>query len=257
MRMNTTLLSLVALASQLLLNAPAQAQSAEAPAKPASGNGLSDSDRAKRDADKVLQWIKFVASKPAAKPEPAAAPAPASPPVSHVAAKASIAPKAAAATATQAPPPVAANTVTERATETAVAVPADAAASVASAQAEPAPAPAGFDRQMLAAAPAAVPQTPRTDPVPAAPPKPAEDEPLRLISKVEPEMPRQMLNGFRDGTVLVRFIVRPDGSVGEAEAIKATNKRLAGSALAAVRQWKFAPLAQAREATVEIGFRTE
>ncbi|HLO96884.1 MAG TPA: hypothetical protein VK195_21460, partial [Burkholderiaceae bacterium] len=66
----------LALACQLLCCAPVSAQTAEPAGKAGSAAGISDSDRAKRDADKVLQWIKFHATH-SAKPEaPAPAPAP-------------------------------------------------------------------------------------------------------------------------------------------------------------------------------------
>ena len=100
-------LSLVAMAAQ------AQTATSAAPADPKAAP-MSDVDRAKRDADKVFQWIKFHAEKGEARkaaenkaaekqheakaepPKPAAAPAPASKPAAVAAATPPVAPAPAA-----------------------------------------------------------------------------------------------------------------------------------------------------------------
>ncbi len=51
-------------------------------------------------------------------------------------------------------------------------------------------------------------------------------------------------------------MVQPDGSVRNAEALKTSHRKMSVAALEAVNQWRFAPVAHAREATVEIGFST-
>ncbi|MET0517284.1 MAG: TonB family protein, partial [Burkholderiaceae bacterium] len=83
------------------------------------------------------------------------------------------------------------------------------------------------------------------------------EQPLQLVKRVEPEFSRQLLNNLRAGSVNVRFTVQPDGSVAQVEALSATNKRLAGAAIAAVAQWRFAPVPRARDARVELGFRLD
>ncbi|MDI4634998.1 TonB family protein [Pelomonas sp. V22] len=199
---------------------------------PAAKPALTPEERAKRDADKVFHWIRMNADKaPAPKPVAAAAPKPAAKPVAVAAAAA---PKAAsravvdAAPETSAPPTVVA--VSDN-------------TSVASREIEPPP-------QVALA-------VPRSEPVPApavaAPAQQAEPE-LQLLNRVAPEFPRQLANTITSGSVMVRFMVQPDGSVRNAEALKSSHRKLTVAALDAVNQWRFAPVSSPREATVEIGF---
>lgn len=248
MSMSTKLYSAtaLALACQLLFSVPASAQTAEPAGKAGSASGISDSDRAKRDADKVLQWIKFHATH-SAKPE---APAPAPKPAP--AAKAP-APKPAVATAPAPTPAAAAPTA-----QAAASVPAPAASQeqqLAAGREPEAPAP---KPELVAAAPATPPAPPATEPTRAAPaPEPEEEVALRLIQKVDPDIPRQLASNIRSGSVMVRFQVKPDGTTTKVESLGNANKRLASSAIAAVQQWKFAPIPKQREATVEIGFKLD
>ena len=243
MSMSTKLYSAtaLALACQLLLSAAVSAQTAEPAGKAGSASGLSDSDRAKRDADKVLQWIKFHATH-ATKPE-APAPAPKPAPTAKAAAPA---PKPAVTAAAAAP------------SQAAAPVPAPAASQesqVAAREPEPAP-----KAELVAAAPATPPAPPPTEPTRPAPqpqPEPEEEVALRLIQKVDPDIPRQLVSNIRNGSVMVRFQVKPDGSTTKVETLGNPNKRLASSAIAAVQQWKFAPIPKQREATVEIGFKLD
>lgn len=193
--------------------------------------GLSDADRAKRDADKVFQWIKFNADKAPAKAAPAPAPVKPAAPV----AKAPARPDA----------------------ERTAAAKGDAAAH----KAEPAPAPEAV-RQ--AAAPAEEPVqvaavSPKLNPPPpaAVAPEPEPEVALQLLNKVEPEIPRQLLNTLRSGVVVVKFTVEANGEVKEAEATKSSHRKLAAVAVDAVKQWRFAPLPKPREVSVEIGFQAE
>ncbi|QPF75683.1 TonB family protein [Roseateles sp. DAIF2] len=207
---------------------------------------LSDSERAKRDADKVYQWIRFHADKAekadkAAKaqqstqaaPVPAAKPAAAPPPV---------------ASARAATPPAAAAAPVAKPAEPAVAA---------------APAPAASADQLVAMAttsaqpvlPPPTAQAARAVTPPPPPPEPVE-EALTLVERVEPEFPRRVLQD-RGGSVTVRFTVQPDGSVRDAEAVKSSHPRLVRGVLDAVNRWRFAPITQARSAVVEVGFRAE
>lgn len=88
------------------------------------------------------------------------------------------------------------------------------------------------------------------------PPAPvAEVEtPLKLLVKVEPTIPRQLLQNFRGGFAQVQFTVEADGKVSQAQAIKSSNSRLGVAAVEAVKQWRFAPIGKAREAAVEVAF---
>lgn len=244
MSMSTKLYSAtaLALACQLLFCVPASAQTAEPAGKAGSASGISDSDRAKRDADKVLQWIKFHATH-SAKPE---APAPA--------------PKPAAAAKAPAPKPAVANAPAGAAqtAQAAASVPAPAASQeqqLAASREPEAPAP---KPELVAAAPATPPAPPATEPTrPAPQPEPEEEVALRLIQKVDPDIPRQLASNIRSGSVMVRFQVKPDGTTTKVESVGSANKRLASSAIAAVQQWKFAPIPKQREATVEIGFKLD
>lgn len=193
---------------------------------------LTAEERAKRDADKVFHWIRMNADKAPAKPVAAVAPKPAPKPAAVVAA---------------APKP-AAKAVIEAASEPAAQPPTVVAVSdnstVASREIEPPVQTASF--------------APRSDPAPA--PEPAltqvpEPEPeLRLLHRVAPEFPRQLANTIANGSVIVRFMVQPDGSVRNAETLKSSHRKLSAAALEAVNQWRFAPVSSPREATVEIGF---
>lgn len=95
--------------------------------------------------------------------------------------------------------------------------------------------------------------------LPQPPARQAEPEPptLQLLSKVEPEIPRQLQADFRGGSVTLRFMVQTDGSVAQAQALQSSHKRLTTAAIAAVNQWRFAPLPAPREATVDIAFAVE
>lgn len=195
--------------------APAEAQSATANA--ASRADMTPAERAQRDADKVFQWIRLQADKPAQRPPAVAkAAAPITPSPSPAVAKAAAA-------------------VERTAASTEAAAPSEATLFAA----------ARLVTRTMAPLPAA--------PVAAAP-EPELMLPLKLLSKVDPDMPRQLPANVRSGSVLVRFTVQPDGRVVAPEVVQTTNQRMSASALEAVLQWRFAPVSQARIATVEVGF---
>ncbi|RZJ06759.1 MAG: TonB family protein [Rubrivivax sp.] len=111
------------------------------------------------------------------------------------------------------------------------------------ASASPSPAPAS---PLAVAAQAAEPPSP--------PPEEAE-VPLKLLHRVNPTIPVQLQRQtFRDAFARVKFVVAPDGQVTQVEAMKATNNRLAAAAIDAVKQWRFAPIPEAREAAIEFAF---
>jgi TonB family protein len=218
--------------------APAAAQSAAAASAP--GADISPAERAQRDADKVFRWILIHSDKPrskaAAKDEkPAAAVAPV--------ARSKPAARPAPAKADE-PAPVAAAK----------------AAPVAAASAPPPP------RAEAAATPAppataAVRSTPTAAVEPAAvvtaPAEVIVEEALVPLSQVEPKLPSNVQRGSRNGEVQVRFTVLPDGSVAEPKVASSSNPRLNSAALAAVAQWRFAPLRKAQTGTVELVFNLE
>ncbi|MCU7373747.1 TonB family protein [Paucibacter sp. O1-1] len=198
---------------------------------------LSAAERAKRDADKVYQWIRFHADKAPAKPRAAPeAAAPVRPAAAPAAPRPAPPERPALAQQSQAEPrpgpeqPLVATAAPPEPTTQAVAL-----APQAASPAMPSPA---------VAAVAAVPPAPE-------PP----EEPLRLIERVEPEYPAVLLRGRGSGSVLVQFEVKPDGTVQAPEVLKSSNQRLVASVLAAVARWRFAPISKTRVATVEVGFR--
>ena len=96
------------------------------------------------------------------------------------------------------------------------------------------------------------------EPAPKASAPEEAEEPLKLLNKVEPTIPRQLQQGnFRTGFAQVQFTVAPDGSVQQASVIKTSHARLGTAAIEAVRQWRFAPIRKAREAAVEVAFSNE
>ena len=89
------------------------------------------------------------------------------------------------------------------------------------------------------------------------PPEADEPVPLKLVRKVDPEYPRALLAQQRQGSVLVQFTVRPDGSVDAAQAMRSPDRKLSAAAINAVKQWRFEPIPTPRQVSVEIGFQVD
>ena len=257
-------LALSALAAAAGLVQAQQAAQSGDPAKPA----ISDAERAKRDADKVFQWIKFhaekgearkaadtkpvekAADKPVAKPKPRSEPEPEA---------RAVASKPAEPTVAAAPPPASPS-------QGGGATAATAALSTAAAPAVlPQPTPAGSVQPAPAGGPAVAAANPAPAQValaapkaapPSPPPAPVDDE-LHLLRKVDPEYPRQALANQRSGAVQVSFTVQPDGSVRDVSAARGPDRRLTQAAVVAVQQWRFAPISRPRQVSVEFGFQVE
>jgi hypothetical protein len=201
-------------------------------------------ERARREAERVFDVIKFhtIRSKPAAdapaKPRPPAAPA----------ARTEQRPARAAPAAAVAQP-------TESATPNATVAGAAAPAAPAS---EPAP-----GSWQAAPAAAQVEEPAATAPTAAAEQDTDDDEhdeaPLRMQHFVAPVLTPQIQATLGAGSrnVRVRLTVQPDGTVSHAEAAPNVPRRLAKPATDAILQWQFAPLPQARTADVEIAFRRD
>ncbi len=235
-------LSLVAMAAQAQTAPAAPAAAADPKAQ------LSDVERAKRDADKVFQWIKFHAEKGekkvADKPHEAKAE------VVKTAAKPAAAERALAARsdAGSTAPTVAA----------AAPSPAPVAQTVAPAAPAPQPLSEAPSPQVVAiAAPStSAPAGKGTPPEPETA-EPSEPVPLKLVRRVDPEYPRGLLSQQRQGSVTVQFTVRPDGTVDAAQAVRSPDRKLSAAALNAVKQWRFDPIPAPRQVSVEIGFQVE
>jgi TonB family protein len=252
------------------LTAAWQAAHAQAASAPAGKEDSAPSERAKREAENVFRWIMIHSDKPRktrdGKDDKPTTPAPA--PVAN------------------APRPAAAARVAkagEGSAEGAVAAPA--------AGVRPAAAPAALAAQAPAAAAqsvpvsnvdneasrmsnnaaalargngsgsgggsAAMPDAAAPPALAAAPEPEAEQEPLVMVSQVEPQFPRAVMLDLRRGTVRVRFDVMPDGTVAAQTVVSSTNARLNRAALAAVGQWKFQRLRETQEGIVEVGFNLD
>ena len=239
-------LALPAIAGALLMLAqPAGAQTESPKAE--------SLERAQKAADAVFHWIKLNADKGATRQQPAAAPAPAPAPTPKKAAAVAATPKATPAAA----PSVAAAPAANAA---ATAQPAVTAAALPTPEQEPDRTPVVLASAATTPAPAApmAVAAQAAEPPPKAAPQEEAEEPLKLLFKVEPSIPRQLQQGnFRTGIAQVQFTVAPDGTVQQASVLKASHTRLGNAAVEAVRQWRFAPIRKAREAAVEVAFSTD
>ncbi|MEO6279024.1 TonB family protein [Roseateles sp.] len=214
-------------------------------------------ERAQKAADAVFHWIKLNGDKgasrqtaspappPAAAPAVAPAPAPRKPTPTPTPTPAAV---AAAPRPAPAPAPAALpEPVVARARTAALPEPEpkpERAAPALLAIASPPPAPVA---PMAVAARAVEP-----------PPPPVEEAelPLKLLSRVNPGIPRQLQQqNFRDGFARVKFTVAPDGSVSKAEALASSHSRLGTAAIEAVKQWRFEPIAAPREVAIEFAFK--
>jgi TonB family protein len=190
----------------------------------------SPTDRAKRQAENPLKWIMMLDDKPRQPAKPAAAeqgkraPAPAANRGGGSEAAAAAAPRVVAA-------PVSAPV--------------------------PAPAPAPAPVVIPAATVAAVETAAAIAPAIAAP-APEIPEPLKLITQVAPELSRDVINkGLRRGNVKVKFNVLPDGSVADIEIMSSSDRALNKSVLAAVQQWKYAPVKRLQQHGAEVAFNLD
>jgi protein TonB len=206
---------------------------------------LNDAERARRDAEKVFNFIRFqtVRKAPAegenkpprprrAAPVPTAPTAPTSPPAI-----------AASAAAPAAPPSV-----------TASVSPAPTLSPVEPAHAStphhPTPEPEALPSGTAAALGAST---------AAEEPEDDEDDALKLVSFTAPQVSLELQATLGPSTrnVKVRFTVAADGRVTQAQAQEGTPRKLANVATQAIRQWRFAPLPRAREVDVEIAFKRD
>lgn len=191
------------------------------PSVSAASAPVSDSmERAQRQADNVMRWIKVHVDKPrsvATTPAPAPTPAPAK----------SAAPKPLPATAAPAP---------------------ESPAVVEAAQAPPAEVPV--------AAPIPAPLPAAQAPAPAPPPEPVEEAeiPLQAIAQPSPNIPSNVLSSLDAGKVMIRFTVETSGKTSNVEVVSSSSRRLNAPTIAAVSEWRFQPIKVARVARVEFDF---
>lgn len=250
---------------------------------PSSGNAQGNSqesvsDRTRRLADNPLKWIMMQDDRPRRgnAPAPANAQRPATPAAAAAAAPAQAtaagtgaarpAAAAAAPAATTAAAPAAATTAAPNAAARPVAVPAPAAtapATAAPSAATGSSTAAAASAAGVAAAPAAAPQQSApavpaaalAAPTAAAAPVVEEDQALKLVKQVAPEIGRSILQrGIRKGDVRVSFTVMPDGTVTDATVVSSTNTVLNAPILAAVRQWRYEPIRRPQAHGAQIAF---
>ncbi|MBC8058971.1 MAG: TonB family protein, partial [Rhizobiales bacterium] len=85
----------------------------------------------------------------------------------------------------------------------------------------------------------------------------AIDEALTPLARTDPQFPPSLLRSLRKGQVRVRFTVLPNGSVAEPAVVTSSNAKLNPAALAAIAQWRFAPVRQAQGGVVDLGFNLD
>lgn len=182
------------------------------------------SERARRDAERPLIWIRQQAELPKAAPEPRRQPpAPAAPRPVAALNPAALVERAAPAAGPAPTSPPAADPLA-RPQETPASRPALPIAPVTEA---PAP--------VVAAEPPAPAAAP-AEPAPARTPGP-----LRLVESVDPEFPSSLIQRLRRANLQVQVAVDAEGRVTEAKVLSSSNGRLDAAALEAVRRWRFAP----------------
>ena len=69
----------------------------------------------------------------------------------------------------------------------------------------------------------------------------ALDSPPRLLSRVEPSYPEDLLKKRVEGSVRLLFVVTNEGKVVGAHVVGSTDERFESSALEAIRQFRFSP----------------
>ncbi len=234
-------------------------------------DGLTDAARAKRDADRVLNVIKFHAVKqatPAKSPPPAkgSAPAPALSAKAAAAKPAATAPEAAAAAAAVMREKRAADALSATSAAPARAqtppVPAESttnqtAAVTQSSASKPVP---SHDAEKPTSAPTALPPTSKPTAVAAVAPTPQpapEEVRLKLVSYVAPAMSMQLMAAaaLEPTVVPVRLTVEPNGTVSSARALGDSPRRFAVAAVKAVQQWRFESIPARREVDVDVPFK--
>jgi protein TonB len=95
----------------------------------------------------------------------------------------------------------------------------------------------------------------QTTPATATPQTPTAGTELRAISTPQPKFPMEALRAGTSGEVQVEFTVGPDGSVTSARVVRANPPRVFDrEALAAVKRWRFQPVASAVTTRRTIGF---
>jgi hypothetical protein len=79
-----------------------------------------------------------------------------------------------------------------------------------------------------------------------------------LVSRVDPELPARLMNDLDPNTVVTAdLVIRPDGSVSQVTIVSENARAIGRFVVAALMQWRFAPLPTERPWRVELLFRPE
>ena len=212
-------------------------------------------DRAQKETDRTMYWIRVLSDKPAAKTAAAAKPVAAAPAPQPKVAAAPVPERVRVASVALAP----AATSADAANATPASVVVAAATGTASTGNGNAMTAGGLDAGVSGAglagslaAPAAV--APQID-VPVAEEQP--DPGLIMIKSADPDFPISSMRRLRKGEVEVKFEVGADGVVDVVTVMKSTSASLNAAAVEAVRQWRFKPTPKGHTALVDLAFNLD
>lgn len=208
---------------------------------------MTPAERAKRDAENVFRWITIHADKPRKADKP---PAKEEKPPTVVRVKA---PAAAPVAAAPAPTPSSATAAAPIVATSSAATKPEATTLPAATPASTPPAAELVAQRAAVSAPSAA--VGNALPTAAAVEEEAADT-LTPLAQAEPKFPIALVRSLRTGQVQVRFTVLTDGSVSEATVVNSTHARLNPAALAAVAQWRFAPVHKPQQGVVDLGFNS-
>lgn len=185
-------------------------------------------ERAQRQADNVMRWIKVHSDKPRTSPAK-----PVEPTAPQANKSAHVAPQKTAAV------------------EAPVADPVKPVAAAAAEPVEPVP--------VVAPSPVAPPVAASAAVAKAQEPPPEEDEiPLKAIAQDQPVIPRNTLASLNAvAKVMVQFTVETNGNVRDVQVLSSNRSQLNRPTITAVSQWRFEPIKAPRIAQVEFDFAPE
>ena len=207
----------------------------------------SAAERAQKETDRTMYWIRVLASKPApAKAQPAVA----------VVTTASPRPVAAVATVSARPAEAPREKIKVAAATPAVGdapVPARVTRGLDTTQ--PPVSDASYPSALSSSTADDVAAATPLPPVEVAPPPVEEPDPgLVQVKSVQPEFPENIVRRVHKGNVEVRFEVDPAGTVVDAAVVESSHTRLNEAAIEAIMQWRFKPTPKTHTAMVNLVF---
>lgn len=94
--------------------------------------------------------------------------------------------------------------------------------------------------------------------LPAVPNRSLDPARIKLLSRVDPELPQRQLDDLgRNAVVTVDLTIRADGSVGNVAMVPPTPRGIQRAVVAALEQWRFEPLLSDRVHRVQLIFNSE